>query len=92
MNTKWKKDAQYLLELCGISKDLPVWEIQLEDEISLFILGKTFSDLGTYIKDNMIIHVYEIDQLGCEGLIKATMFAKRNKISLVRALLDVEII
>ena len=84
-----KEDVQYLLELCGLSKDLPIWEIQLEEEINLFVLGKTLNELGTYVLDDMKINVYEIGQLECEGLMKATMYAKNHNISLVRALLEV---
>ena len=81
-------DAKYLLELCGLSQKR-VWEIQLEEEINLLLLEDSFKDLGEYFKENVVIHVYGITEEDCEGLMKATMYAKRNKISLVRALLEV---
>lgn len=84
---KIKKDAMYLLELCSISKYLDVWEIQLEEEINLLVLGESFKELGNYSIDELKINVYEVSKLECEGLMKATMYAKNHYISLVRALL-----
>lgn len=83
------EDAQYLLELCGLSKDLDVWEIQNEDEIQLFILSDTYKTLGSFDKGDKIINVYEINKMNCEGLMKALVYSKNNNISLVRALLEV---
>ena len=86
---KMQEDVNALLEICGLPFDKKVWEIQLEEEINLLLLEDAFKDFGEYSKDDVVIHVYEVCQLECEGLIKATMYAKRNHISLVRALLEV---
>ena len=86
---KMQEDVNALLEICGLPFDKKVWEVQLEEEINLLLLEDAFKDLGEYSKDYVVIHVYGVIQLECEGLIKATMYAKRNHISLVRALLEV---
>lgn len=39
-------DSKYLLALCGLSTDLPVWEIQIEDEIQSLLLSDRNESLG----------------------------------------------
>lgn len=84
------KDSKHLLALCGLSTDLPVWEIQIEDEMRFFLLGDRNESLGQYCKNGMTINVYRIASKSCEGLIAAAFYAKRNNISLVNALMKVQ--
>lgn len=84
------KDSKNLLTLCGLSTDLPVWEIQVEDEIHFLLLGDRNESLGQYCKNCMTINVYRIAAKPCEGLIAATFYAKRNNISLANALMKVQ--
>lgn len=84
------QDSKNLLALCGLPTDLPVWEIQIEDEIHLLLLGDRNESLGQYRKNGMTINVYRIASKSCEGLIAAAFYAKRNNISLANALMKVQ--
>lgn len=85
---KIKQDVHYLLELGGLPKTLNVWEIQLEEEINILLLGDSFKESTTYYIKDKKVNVYEINKKECEGLMKAIMHAKKEHISLVRALLE----
>lgn len=81
-------DARYILEKCGLKKDLPVWEIQDDDEeLYLLILGDKSDLIKKAVVDDLKIVVIETEKAMCEGLMKAAIFARKNKISLVRAIL-----
>lgn len=82
-----REDAAYLLRLCGLSEQLPVWEIQPEEEIELLTLGDGYVDFGLHQKEGLTIHAAQVNQKECEGLLKACLYAKRSRISLARALL-----
>ncbi len=84
------RDARHLLKLCGLADDLPVWEIQIEEEIQLLILGNKSEPLGQFNKDGMTINVYVVASKACKGLTAAVFYAKRNNISLASALLRVQ--
>ncbi len=86
---KLKTDALFLLNKCGLSADAKAWEIQIEEEIALFILGEANRKIGIYTLENNTIHVYEVDKIPCIGLMRASMYAKLQHISLVRVLLEV---
>lgn len=83
-------DAKYLLGLCGLDIDLPVWEIQLEEEVYLLLFGDRNEKMGTYSKDGLTINVFTANATACNGLTKAVFYSKRNDISLARALLQVQ--
>lgn len=84
-------DARYLLESCGLAPDLPVWELQLEnDVIHLFILKDRSEKLGCFRIGGITVNVLTADLQSCEGLMKAVFFARQNNISLARALLPVQ--
>lgn len=83
-------DAKYLLGLCGLDADLPVWEIQLEEEVYLLLFGGRNEKLGTYTKDGLTINVFSANASACDGLTKAVFYSKRNHVSLARALLQVQ--
>ena len=75
-----------ILEKCGWDSDTEVWEIQYEDEINIFILGKEHKELKV-VELEKKYNFYEIDKSKCEALMKATFFAKRNNVSLGRLML-----
>ncbi len=83
-------DAKQLLALCGLPTNLPVWEIQIEDEIQLLLLGNSNESLGRYCKDGIVINVHQVASTPCEGLIAAVFYAKRNNVSLANALMKVQ--
>lgn len=88
--TMIEDDAKELLERCGLSSDFPVWEVQIEDEIQLLILGDKNEKVGQFCKDGLTINVCRIESKPCEGLVAAVFYAKRNNISLASALLKVQ--
>lgn len=83
-------DAKYLLGLCGLDIDLPVWEIQLEEQVYLLLFGDRNEKMGTYSKDGLTINVFTANTTACNGLTKAVFYSKRNDVSLARALLQVQ--
>jgi len=87
---KIEHDAKQLLALCGLSTNLSVWEIQIEKEIQLFILGDSNRSLGRYEKNGAVVNVYQIASTPCEGLVSAALYAKKNNISLANVLMQVQ--
>lgn len=85
-----ENDAKQLLALCNLPTNLPVWEIQIEEEILLFLLGDSNKPLGRYEKNDTIINVYQVASKPCEGLVSAAFYAKRNNISLGNVQLKVQ--
>ncbi len=81
-------DAICLLQRCGLSEDAKVWEIQIEEDIALYILGEADRKIGTYTFEDNSVHVYEIAEVPCIGLMRATLYAKMQQISMVRVLLE----
>lgn len=75
-------DAQYLLQKCGLPENSEVWEIQVENPMLLLILGQE----NRMIKTIDGIEVGETRKDVCEGLMKATVYAKDNHISFGRML------
>lgn len=83
-------DAKHLLALCNLPTNLPVWEIQIEEEILLLLLGDSNKPLGRYEKDGMIVNVYQVEAKPCEGLISAAFYAKRSRVSLANVQIKVQ--
>ena len=83
-STRVCADAQYLLGKCGLPDNTPVWEIQVEHPMPLLILGNSHR----LIKRIDDIEVIETEREPCEGLIKATFYAKKKGISLGRMMKD----
>lgn len=79
-------DVKSILRKCGLDSSVRVWEIKYEEEVSIYILGKTDLKLGEATIDKKKYNVYEVNEEKCEGLIKATFYAKKNKTSLARLL------
>ena len=79
---KVRADAKYLLRKCSLPEDTEVWEIQVDDPIPLLILGNT----SRLIKTVDGIEARETRKDVCEGLMKATIYAKENHISFGRML------
>ena len=71
---------------CGFNPNMEVWEIQYENEINIFILGKEHRELKV-IELEKKYNFFEIDKSNCEALMKATFFQKRNNVSLGRLML-----
>lgn len=89
-NEEIQKDVQYLLGLCDLPLNTPVWEIQLEEELALFILGNEFSQLGKVSAKDYSINIFQVKYEQCYGLMKAAMYAKSNHLSLIHVLLDIQ--
>ena len=85
-----ENDAKQLLALCNLPTNLPVWEIQIEEEILLLILGDSNKLLGRYEINDTVINVYQVASKPCEGLVSAAFYARRNKISLATVQLKVQ--
>ena len=85
-----ENDAMQLLALCNLPTNLPVWEIQIEEEILLLVMGDSNKLLGQFKKDNTVVNAYQVASKPCEGLISAAFCAKRNNVSLANVLLKVQ--
>ena len=85
-----ENDAKQLLALCRHPTNLPVWEIQIGEEIQLLLLGNSNESQGRYDKDGIVINVYQVASKPCEGLIAAVFYAKRSNVSLANALMNVQ--
>ncbi len=80
-------EAKRLLRLAELHEDLPVWEIQPdEDETALLILSDRQEVLKRFEADGRLYTVLTVETEPCEGLIKAAAFAKRSGISLLSAI------
>ena len=79
-------DAVSLLKAAGLDACLPVWEIQAEENgCTMILLGKENRAVLS-LDDPVRITVLEADERACIGLIRATAFCRRNRISLARVL------
>lgn len=87
---KIETDAKYLLDLCGLSKSEPVWEIQVEEEVYLLLFGESNQKLGRYMEDDLTVNVFSANADACHGLAKAAFYSKHFNVSLARALLQVQ--
>lgn len=81
-------DVKSILRKCGLDFSLRVWKIQYEEEVSIYILGKTDLKLGEATIDKKKYNVYEVNEEKCEGLIKAMFYVKKNKTSLAKLLFE----
>ena len=80
------EDKEELLKLADLPLDIPVWEIQYdEDTIDLLLLGKESKVIKELTGENRII-IREAPEEACAGVLKAAFCAKRKKISLARLL------
>ena len=79
-------DAAALLSRGGFDPDLPVWEIQPdEDAITLLILGKE-QRLLRQLPGDSLLQIGEAPAERCKALFQASCYARRNHISLARLL------
>ena len=83
-------DAKKLLAMCGLPINLPVWEIQIEKEIHLLLLGDSNKPLGRFENDGTVVNAYQITSTPCEGLVSAVFYAKQNNLSLANVLMRVQ--
>ena len=83
-----RKDAELLLERAGLDRSEKVWEIQVEDgALLLLTMGRepaAVRDLGGEPR-LLVGRIREEDGL---GLLQAALYAKRNRVSLARLLLE----
>lgn len=80
------EDKEELLKLADLPLDIPVWEIQYdEDEIDLLLLGKESKTIKELTGENKIF-IREVPMEACVGALKVAFYAKRKKISLGRLL------
>ena len=83
-----REDATALLKRAGLDTNIPVWEIQIEeDENTLLLLGKENKLLFT-VDGPMRLSVMEVDGNRATSLIKAAFYCKKNGVSLARVLLN----
>ncbi len=83
-----RKDAEYLLAKAVLDTYQSVWEIQVdEDELIVLIMGEEHKKIAE-VEGKPNICVAEVPSTQCLGLYKATLYAKRNKISLARLLVE----
>ena len=79
-------EAERILALAGLPRDLPVWEIQPDEgETALLILSDRQEVLKRFEANGVRYTVLTVDKLPCEGLMKAAAAAKRLGISLLSA-------
>ncbi len=83
------QDAAFLLNECGLPTSAKVWEIQIDDDLALYILGKENRKIGTYPLGDKRIHIFEVDEIPCIGLMRAITYAASKHISLVHALMEI---
>ena len=82
-----RSDAKELLRAAGLEPNLPVWEIQPEDDETLvLILGEAEKNLAQTTEAGRSLRVMEIPEKPCRGLFLAACCAKRNGVSLGRLL------
>ena len=82
-----RQNAAALLTRAGFDPDLPVWEIQPdEDAITLLLLGKE-QRLLRKLPDKPLLQIAELSAERCRALFQAACYAKRNHISPARLLL-----
>ncbi len=80
------EDARALLALAGLPPELPVWEIQPEeDELLLLVMGERNAFMGSF-GGRPELKAAEVNGRACTGLIKAAFFARNNGISIARIL------
>jgi len=83
-----RDDAKILLQQAGFDTNNHVWEIQVDEhELALLILGNQTRKLKE-IPGEISLYVGEVNPISCIGLMKATLYAKRNHISVARILLE----
>ncbi len=83
------QDAAFLLNECGLPTSAKVWEIQIDDDLALYILGKENRKIGTYPLGDDRLHVFEVDEIPCIGLMRAITYATSKHIALVHALMEI---
>lgn len=86
--SKIREDGKYLLKNCGYDENLNVWEIQVdEDELALLILSDETRFKESSIVEGVKVEVIEVERTQCEGLMRATFYARRNHISIMKAIM-----
>ena len=78
-------ETRELLRAVGLDENAPVWEIQPGDETELILLGEGCGALGSAEYRGRTVNASFADSTACEGLMKAALYAKKNGVSLMRA-------
>lgn len=87
-----RADASALLKLFSLPEDLPVWEIQADDEFDVLVFGDERGEARRYESDGLAVNLFTLspaDRTECEGLVRALFYAKRKGISLASAVMRV---
>lgn len=83
-------DAASLLKLFSLPEDMPVWEIQINEELDMLVFGDERMEPRRYESDGLAVNLFTLspaDRTDCEGLTRALYHAKRNGISLASAVM-----
>lgn len=84
-----RSDAKELLQAAGLDPNLPVWEIQQEEEETLLlIMGEREKQLARVNFDGKPLCVAEVPKKLCCGLFYAACHGKRSRVSLGRLLAE----
>ena len=81
-----REECRDWLRGCLLNEDAEVWEIQEGDEPMILLLGDRNELLDEVEYIAMPVGFGVAERTACEGLMRAAMFAKRNGISLMRAI------
>ena len=85
-------EAERILALAGLPRDLPVWEIQADDEFDVLVFGDERGEARRYESDGLAVNLFTLspaDRTECEGLVRALFYAKRKGISLAGAVMRI---
>lgn len=77
-----------LKELLGLSENEKIWEVQPDDEPLILLLAKQEGNIEKLYVAGQCYHIGKVDELCCEGLMRAAFCAKRTRCSLARILIE----
>ena len=82
------EDAALLLKSAGLSPNEKVWEIQTEDDRFLLLIMGAEDQMPQPAEQMPGIFTGTVAEQKCTGLLKAALYARRNRISLGRAIAE----
>lgn len=81
-----REDAALLLKTAGMAPDEKVWEIQTEEDRFLLLIMGAEDQMPQPAEQMPPIFTGTVAERKCMGLLKAALYAKRNRISLGRVI------